>query len=761
MTGVKPTSIKVEMDELDGGSVWVDVSADVRNQMPITAEYGIRSSDITKRVATGGNLSFVLDNSWTNASTIRGWYSPDGASTRGGFAIGTKTRLQIAYGGSTFTKFVGKIDKIDPEPGKRQNQSTRINVVDWMNAAGRFKMRASMPIQVDKKMNQVITSALSAITEQPESTSLTTGQDTFTYALDTGRARQTTMLRALQKLSDSELGYVYVKGNNASGGVLTSESRHTRILIATSSASVNDDMGRMKVGRKRKRIKNAVRVRTHPRTVDTTASQLFTLDYTPEVRSGAQSIVITGEYTDPTNANRPCGGASVIIPLPGTDYTANTQSDGSGTDLSYDQKGRTFEVITASENLLGYWMLAEAASDAAYAKEETDIYRAKYGTASAVVFGATGIRDATNTIGDNRTSVVAVAPSSYIDIYSTDLATGWDGSQGTVSIWARMGVGAWDDGAWRDAIRLSNDAASNILHIGQTTTTEQLMWRMITGGTANSACVTYSAACTTMMHLAATWSESASKFIAYFNGVQAGSAAMAGAWSGSLHPVGCVLGNSSNDGSVQQGWSGALAHAFVTDEVLTAASVKAIYNAASGGVSVDATIGGFATEYNITNLEPTAAFITLLQLRGRRVTNFQPVTQVEEDTTSQTSYGDGELFLDMHAQEDPLVGKDAAGYLLGALKDPITDIGKIEFMANSASELMTAALDIEPGDRVRIQETVSGVDTDFFVNGVKLKIKPPYNIWCTWYVVPATDTLYWSIGTAGFSEIGETTFVVY
>jgi hypothetical protein len=244
-----------------------------------------------------------------------------------------------------------------------------------------------------------------------------------------------------------------------------------------------------------------------------------------------------------------------------------------------------------------------------------------------------------------------------------------------------------------------------------------------------------------MMHLAATWSESASKFIAYFNGVQAGSAAMAGAWSGSLHPNMSVLGNASNDGSVQQGWKGSIAHTFITDEVLTAASVKAIYNAASGGVSVDATIGGFATEYNITNLESAAAFITLLQLRGRRVTNFQPVTQVEEDTTSQTSYGDGELFLDMHA--------------------PITDIGKIEFMANSASELMTAALDIEPGDRVRIQETVSGVDTDFFVNGVKLKIKPPYNIWCTWYVVPATDTLYWSIGTAGFSEIGETTYVVY
>ena len=108
MSGVKPTSIKIEMDALDGGAVWVDISADVRNQNPTTAEYGIRSSNISKRVATGGNFSFALDNSLTNASTIRGWYSPDSASTREGFAVGTKTRLQI-IGKKSVQEFLRKV----------------------------------------------------------------------------------------------------------------------------------------------------------------------------------------------------------------------------------------------------------------------------------------------------------------------------------------------------------------------------------------------------------------------------------------------------------------------------------------------------------------------------------------------------------------------------------------------------------------------------------------------------------------------------
>jgi hypothetical protein len=726
----------------------IAITNDIRITSPIIIEYGIRSSDITQRVATGGNMSFELDNTPRNVGGVAGYYSPDHANAASGFVIGKEIKLKITYSGSVFAKFVGNIEDIDPVPGKHNEQSVRVTAVDWMAHAARYKVNAAIPVQVNKRMDQIIATSLSSITEQPTTTSLAAGRDTFTYALDSGRAKQTTMIRLLQKLAESELSYVYVIGNSGSGGQLTSESRHSRILRTTSSASINDTMVNLQLGQKRDRIKNIIRVRTHPREVDSSASDLFSLNYTPEVRGG-DSIVITGEYADPTNSQRPIGGASVIFPIAGIDYTMNTNSDGSGTDVTYDQKGKIISVAAASSNIIGYWMLADIAGTT-NVKEETDAYHNKYGAACDIAFGGTGI-------GDGRTSACIQAASSYINIFSTNLDNDFSGLEGTLSHWVKAAASTfWDEEAIRGIVQLRADTNNLLIHLKDNG--GNLAWQFREGGAACSYSISRSD--TAWNHMATTWSKSASKLRFYHNGIEGASKAFTGAWAGSLNSAQCVIG-AADTTSGAYGWDGSIQHVAIYNEALTAASILAIYNAGSGGFNVDTEIGGFATEFNITNQEKSPAYITKLEVRGRRVKDFQPITQMAEDTSSQSSYGDLELFWDMPFQENPLVGKDAAEFFLTNLKDPSTDIEKVEFLANSASELMIAMLDIEPGDRVRIQETISGIDTDFFVNGVRLKITKPENIWCTWYVTPANDVSFWAIGTAGFSEIGETTYTTY
>ena len=741
---VSASSIVYEMHSIDGESTWVDITDDARQSPPVIIEYGIRSSEIEDRTATSGTMRFSLDNTVANSGGLQGYYSPDNANLRTGFAIGRKTRLTINYSGSAFVKYVGWLDSIQPAPGKYKSQDVSCVATDWMDVAARYSVNADAPAYEDYRADQSASKLINLTEKQPESLSFEQGQDTFTYSLDAGRANVTTILRELQKLAQSELGYFYQRG-----GVLVFEDRHFRLLRTSASATLNDDMIELVPKRDRVRVRNIIRTITHPRSVDTGASNvLFTLDYTPGLND-SQSIVITGEYKDPDNANRPIGGINVKVPVPGTDYVMNTQSTGTGTDLTYDQKGRI--LATCPNNLAAYWPLADAAGTTTV-EEITDYYGNKDSTACAVTFGVTGI-------GDGRTAASFDAASSYINTYSACFSNQFSGSEGGIGCWGKVSASTvWGDSASR-MLYIARVDSNNQAFIRKSASTNTLLYTYQSGGCRREMQYLCGSP-TDYFQAALTWNNGASKAIAYYNGASvASSLSWVDPWqSGSLVATENAIG--AYPASAQL-WDGSIAHVWCMNKTPAASDILNIYNAGSGGFNVDSKIGGFAAEYTITNQSGQVGYVTTLQIRGDRIKDYQPVTQEEKDDTSVTNYGELVLNWDMPYQEDPLVGKDAADFFLLNLKDPTTQVERIKFNANHSDDLMKAALRREPGDRITITETVTGINADFFINGVRLTIKPNNIIDCEWFVIPAKDSLYWSIGEAGYSEIGETTYVTY
>mgnify|MGYP001598038776 CR=1 FL=1 len=107
------------------------------------------------------------------------------------------------------------------------------------------------------------------------------------------------------------------------------------------------------------------------------------------------------------------------------------------------------------------------------------------------------------------------------------------------------------------------------------------------------------------------------------------------------------------------------------------------------------------------------------------------------------------------------LSKDAANALLAGFKNPFSRVTAVEFIANDSDALMTQCLLREPGDKITIIETVTGIDMDYFINGVELNITAPATIRCRWAVTPADTQQYWILGVAGSSELGVTTFLGY
>jgi PKD repeat protein len=494
----------------------VDLSGDMRATTPITIEYGIHGSGPAERVASTGTLTFALDNSEHNSAHLLGYYSPGHANCLAGFEVGLAVSLAITYKGVTYAKFRGTIETIDPDSGQYLTRATHVQAVDWMDEAAKQKVRL-MPVQVNRPAGKLVGLIAMAMTRQPIATLYAAGDSVFPYSLDNARDEKSTAMSEFQKLALSELGYLFIKGDTSTGGVLTFQARSTRPSLVASQVTIDDTMTGLRVTRQRSRVYNLIRVTTHPRRVDADATTvLFALTGAPKIASG-QSILLVGQYRDPAQKSVRCGGMDMVTPVPATDYAANTASDGSGSDLTGD-------------------------------------------------FGVT------------------------------------------------------------------------------------------------------------------------------------------------------------------------------------------------------ANFGGNGVQLQIANTGGVDGYLTLMQCRGRGVYDDNEIVSEAFDNDSIGVYSENILSIDMAFQADPRVGQDAADYLLSVYKDPHTAIESVEFIGNSSVSLMTAGLALEPGDRITIRETVTGVDADYIINGVAMTIYAGGIYRFNWIVAPMAQfeqTGVWLLGVVDRGEIGENTTLGY
>lgn len=211
-----------------------------------------------------------------------------------------------------------------------------------------------------------------------------------------------------------------------------------------------------------------------------------------------------------------------------------------------------------------------------------------------------------------------------------------------------------------------------------------------------------------------------------------------------------------------------------TDMIDPVASTDYTMNSAADGsgtdltssLTVTATFGSNGAQFTFTNGSATPGFVTLLQCRGRGIYDFQTLTPIAEDVTSQTTYGKHEQQIDLIYQTDLLLAKNIGLYYLGLYKDPTSQVvGCIFSIPRSTAGGVLAArvLALEVSDKIGLTEQqtgisntdpVSGKTVGHFVNGIDIQGDERDNLVITLTLAPASTALAWKLAVAGRSELG-------
>jgi hypothetical protein len=165
--------------------------------------------------------------------------------------------------------------------------------------------------------------------------------------------------------------------------------------------------------------------------------------------------------------------------------------------------------------------------------------------------------------------------NDLLNIYSTDLNSTVNPSEGTVVLWAKVsGSGVWTDSTTRQLFQLTADA-SNILHIRKNTTSNQINFSYTAGGTQESISIS-SLSYTDWFQVALSWSKTSDEVKAYINGAQVGSTQTSlGTWAGNIVSSGAVIGALNTSGT--NPWSGMINDVRLYNTALSGSQISTLY----------------------------------------------------------------------------------------------------------------------------------------------------------------------------------------
>lgn len=314
--------------ELYLAGAWVDITADVAN-VEVDGQFGISGNGPKDRLAEVGTLTFTLNNG-PDAVTgrPRGYYSPLHANRRTDFTDGTLCRVRFTYDGTIWPRFYGKIADIDPAPGVRRSQHTKVTVHDLMDDLVETDLR-NVTVQLNQTEAQLITTIITALPAgaQPVSLDLDTGLDTSPFAFDNlGEGEKA--VTPIADLLMSSLGFGYMLPT----GIFYYENRQAR-QTKVSTFTLDNTMVELTVRTTRDEVYDRIRATYHPKTVDAAATTvLWSMRGTAPAIAPGQTITIWGDYYKAADPDVKIGGTAQVTPVATTDYMANSAANGSGTN---------------------------------------------------------------------------------------------------------------------------------------------------------------------------------------------------------------------------------------------------------------------------------------------------------------------------------------------------------------------------------------------------------------------------------------------
>lgn len=355
----------------DAGS-WQDIQDDVLTVNPIIVVQGQRNGDPLDRVADGGTIKFVLDNSAFNSAGLLGYYSPDHSNKRAKFYVGQKVRVGVTYDGSTEWFSEGQIIQIDPDPGLLGNKRVNVVVGDWLELASRTPM-PRIPVQESVTDDQVIQTIVDELgTDAPTETDLETGAYTYAYALTDVEDEVTPVMTVLQRLAQSGLGRIFITGGATSGEILRYVDLTSLLAYGEPVATFHNDFMESDASRRaRQRVKRVIATAYPMQAV--AAETLYSLPAEIAIAAG-ETIELIGYFRDPnTSSSLSIPAVNVDTPAADTGFKFSSVS-GSGNDLnasfqiqSFDVGARSFKAsLKNAAGVTGYLWQFTVEGDALY-----------------------------------------------------------------------------------------------------------------------------------------------------------------------------------------------------------------------------------------------------------------------------------------------------------------------------------------------------------------------------------------------------------
>lgn len=308
---------------------WVDVSADVLSSPYIKWDSGFGYDEPTAFVADDGRLEFYMNNSSRNSGGVAGYYSPGHASARTDFELGTRVRVKTTYSAADRYQFHGRITEIEPIAGRYKTRRTRVVACDYMYELS-SRYIDILALQTGKRSDELLTTLIDSMDIAPQVEDYDTGLDVFALAFHDLQGERQVAATVAQKIMQSELSWLYVRGDTSAGETLTLETRQAD-YTKSSQLTLNDTMTDLQIERSRGNIYNRTVVSFRPVIESTDSEILYTLPETITL-SPSGTYTMTALYRDPDGGER-ISGKNMITPVADTDFSFSSV-DGSGNDLN-------------------------------------------------------------------------------------------------------------------------------------------------------------------------------------------------------------------------------------------------------------------------------------------------------------------------------------------------------------------------------------------------------------------------------------------
>ena len=228
-------------------------------------------------------------------------------------------------------------------------------------------------------------------------------------------------------------------------------------------------------------------------------------------------------------------------------------------------------VRTAPANLISYWPLWDASGTSVVNLASLRGMPAAVGIPAAE---SSNVTLAQPGIGDGKTSMLFVpTSSSYVNIYSAELASAFNGAEGTLMAWVKVANAAvWADGSLDQIFVVETDTGDSVFVYKDNAVAGRVFLAYKAGGTTEATSFTGLGGNIGWICFALTWSKAADRVYGYCNGIASTPSATLGVWGGAVVASKVLLGTIDAT-LLTRLWSGSIAHVALWNTPLSAAQI--------------------------------------------------------------------------------------------------------------------------------------------------------------------------------------------